>query len=149
APDSNKSGNASVTTSQLDDAKFWLSQRMNEKICMSSLNFVVCFATLVILLLLSCSCSVVLCCRKRATESECKKKSAKETALTAKMVLGAAAAAAQQQHQRDYAHHHQNASQMIAGGNAHAYLGSSSVLSPRVQASSGYAHHRSSDLYHS
>ena len=180
---SSNSTNSSSGSSHLDSARSWLSETLlkhssasTEKICMSSLNFVVCFATLAALLLTSVTCSLVLCCRRRAAEGALKAKqcsSAKESILTAKMVLGAATAA---QHRSEYsaalsaAHHahygagnqSSSANQSNGGGallaGAHAYLGSSSVLSPRVQASSngagsnqqnGYAHHRNSDLYHS
>lgn len=86
--------------------KSWLSEKMNEKICMSSLNFILCFVILFVLLLTSGVSSVVLCCRKRSL-SKGKQQSAKETSLNKKVLP------------------------VIA---SHNYLSSSSVLSPRIQA---------------
>lgn len=161
---------SSSSSSHLDSARSWFSetlQKHSERICMSSLNFVVCFATLAALLLTSVTCSLVLCCRRshRATGEgslkKCINAAKSESLLTAKMVLGAATAA---QHRSEYSAAAMHggvygANQSNLSNGAHAYLGSSSVLSPRVQAANGggsagnqnsySAHHRSADLYHS
>ncbi|KAI2807049.1 hypothetical protein BLOT_009011 [Blomia tropicalis] len=140
---------------QIDGAKSWLSERINEKICMSSLSFFICFAVLVLLLLISCTCSVVICCRRRSNDdcSKKTKKTAKESALTAKMVLGSQSHQTRSDYPSPYGHLANSSTSSGASVSHNGYLGSSSVLSPRVQANGGYAtssvHHRSSDLYHS
>nr|XP_027204870.1 uncharacterized protein LOC113798515 isoform X1 [Dermatophagoides pteronyssinus] len=133
--------------------KSWLSEKMNEKICMSSINFLVCFVTLSTLALFFCTCSVVMCCRKRSIygdhvataailhgsvhlngKSSGKKTSAKEAQL---IKNGKRGKHEQNCHDSSYGSQQTVIPVMSGNGTNGAYLGSSSVLSPRVQASAG------------
>jgi len=142
-------GNQTTTTSSedglsYDSAKSWLSEKINEKVCMSSLNFIVCFLTMVSLLLVSGTCSAVLCCRRLAAAGHDHSgklmmtvHSAKEAALT-----GKGKRAKGGYHHSDAATDPYGSSTVIpvmaAASGSNGYLGSSSVLSPRAQAANGY-----------
>lgn len=137
---SNQSNSPSKTPNKLRFTPSWLSEHMNDRICMSSLSFVVCFLTLFLTLLLSCTCSAVLCCRRRANRmagfaggaggyigGDNLMKSAKESSLSKKDP---------RKHENEYGPMPTNGSTtlvpVMSGG--HSYLSSSSVLSPRLQA---------------
>ncbi|KPM10573.1 NADH dehydrogenase 1 alpha subcomplex subunit 9 [Sarcoptes scabiei] len=148
----NETSNEENTAEQLSQSRSWLAERMNDKICMSSLNFVVCFITLSTLALIFFTCSIVMCCRRRTASLDSaaaaaailhghslggkhSQKSAKEVSL-----INGKNNSKRNLKQNDY-----NNGQTIipVGMSATAntnYLGSSSMLSPRVQAgANGYS----------
>ncbi|KAH7639155.1 hypothetical protein HUG17_3188 [Dermatophagoides farinae] len=133
--------------------KSWLSEKINEKICMSSINFLVCFVTLSTLALFFCTCSVVMCCRKRSIygdhaaaaamlhgavhlngKSSSKKTSAKEAQL---IKNGKRSKHEQNSHDSSYGSQQTVIPVMSGNGTNGGYLSSSSILSPRVQATAG------------
>lgn len=135
-------------------AKTWLSEKINEKICMSSINFLICFVTLSTLALFFCTCSVVMCCRRRSSSTldgsnpaaamllhghdlKQQKKSAKEASL----MNGNGKNGKRSKHSDEYGS--QTVIPVMTNGSTGQpnYLSTTSMLSPRVQATAnnGYA----------